>query len=303
MIADNGFSGILPFIGVVEMVERAGDGRIKVRAFGFHPMGEIDEADLPWAYMVNGTYGAVYGWPKIGSYVFGMFLDGRDAQHPIVIGTLSTGLLTSLPYGTSATSTNVNSNGSPVLPTTPQGNPLSPADEEAAWKKLEAQEASRRRAAGLPVEFSPEERASIKGILASEGGSAAGNLATILNRSYQSGGVPINEIVFATNQFTPAAAASTGVNDILAGSDPAGAARFLGGYTSAATSNLNSAVEGYAPLFDAGVNYFGANNPSVPLLGTPILTAGNIYQAGTAGNFSNGGAQNFDVFLTRNNLK
>lgn len=291
-----------PFIGVVQAVENGKDGRLKVRAFGFHPIGVVADEDLPWAYMVNGAYGGIFKWPKRGDMVFGLFLDGRDAQHPITLGTLSTGVFMSLPMSTVASGGQVGAyDNVPITASDPVGTPLTAEEEEALWTRLEAQEAERRAAAGLPREFSTEERAAIRGILASEGGSSAGNLATILNRSYSSR-ASVTDIVFATNQFTPAGAASIGVNDVLVGSDPAGAGRFLGGYTNGATSNLTSAVNDYGRFLDAGVNYF--NTASLGALnGTPFESAGNLYQVGTPGNFANGGSENFQVFLDRNNLR
>jgi hypothetical protein len=309
MITENGFVNLLAYVGVVQMVEERGDGRIKVRAFGFHPTGEIADEDLPWAYMVNGTYGKFHAWPKRGDMVFGFFLDGRDAQHPIVIGTMNQGVATSMPHdAVGSTQDASNYDTIPVDAATPGGRPLTPEEEEAAWKRLEAQEAERRAAAGLPREFSAEERAAIRGILASEGGSAAGNLAVILNRSYQSSSVtgsPISviDVVFATNQFTPAAAASIGVNDVIAGSDSAGAGRFLGGYTNSATLTLTSAIDGYVPILDQGTNYFNAASLGIREDRIPVLNAGNIYQVGNPGNFGIGGESNFEVFLDRNNLR
>lgn len=303
-----------PFIGVVQAVENGKDGRLKVRAFGFHPIGVVADEDLPWAYMVNGTYGGIFKWPKKGDMVFGLFLDGRDAQHPITLGTLSTGVFMSLPMSTVAsgkkvgTYDNVTTTGDPLAARAPAGTPITAEEEEALWARLEAQEASRRAAAGLPREFSAEERAAIRGILASEGGDPGGNLATILNRSYYQRASVI-DIVFATDQFTPAAAASIGVNDALAGEAITGGERFLGGYINGATSLLTTALDRYNPYLEAGVNYFGADDLTVPgnrtVWGEPYYDhngQANEYQIGPTG-FTADGRNNFEVFLDRHNLR
>lgn len=206
----------------------------------------------------------------------------------------------------------VSSPGGVITGTSPAGKPLSkdPAEakrlEDAYWSALEAKEASRRTAAGLPVKFSEAERNAIKGILASEGGDPGSNLATMLNRSYQTFDAtgrptPINEIVFAKNQFTPAAAASVGVNDVVAGSDPAGAKRFVGGYTSTATTNLSAAIGSYEQPLSAGVNYFRSDKPT-PDARLYSTINGQYYSAGKPGNFGTSGERNEAVFFERNKI-
>jgi hypothetical protein len=100
MISERGFNPHW-FIGIVEQVEAAGDGRLKVRCFGYHPtdtsLDTVTTDDLPWAYVVNGNFNRMFNWPERGTLVFGFFMDGRDAQHPFVIGSISGGLYTSLP--------------------------------------------------------------------------------------------------------------------------------------------------------------------------------------------------------------
>lgn len=100
MISERGFNPHW-FIGIVEQVEAAGDGRLKVRCFGYHPtdtsLDTVTTDDLPWAYVVNGNFNRMFNWPERGTLVFGFFMDGRDAQHPFVLGSISGGLYTSLP--------------------------------------------------------------------------------------------------------------------------------------------------------------------------------------------------------------
>ena len=87
------FEGIgnpLFFVGVVEdNVDPRFEGRIKVRAFGFHGLrDEVKTTELPWAICAKGDYDANGPLPPLNSFVYGMFLDGRDAQHPLVLGLI-----------------------------------------------------------------------------------------------------------------------------------------------------------------------------------------------------------------------
>ena len=81
------------FVGtVVDLNDPLKIGRVRVRALGVYD--EIADKDLPWAQVVvpinqgahegNGQY---LGLLK-GSQVFGMFLDGKNSQLPMVIGTI-----------------------------------------------------------------------------------------------------------------------------------------------------------------------------------------------------------------------
>lgn len=89
------------FIGVVEKVEAAGNGRLKVRAFGYHPSAAeniIQTDDLPWAWIVNTNFNKAFMWPEVGQVVLGFFMDGRDAQRPMIVGAVSGGIYSSMPY-------------------------------------------------------------------------------------------------------------------------------------------------------------------------------------------------------------
>jgi hypothetical protein len=66
-------------------------GRLRVRINGFHNLDKtiLPTEDLPWAQVavpVNGS--ATFAGPKVGDWVIGFFLDGTDAQFPIVTHVL-----------------------------------------------------------------------------------------------------------------------------------------------------------------------------------------------------------------------
>lgn len=96
-------TGILPyfFIGRVENKnDPLNNGRVKVRCLGIHPeqdhntdnqreqLDVVEDIDLPWAHCINGSYGKMHAIPEQGEWVFGFFADGRDCQHPFLLGTL-----------------------------------------------------------------------------------------------------------------------------------------------------------------------------------------------------------------------
>jgi hypothetical protein len=80
------------FIGVVEdNDDKSYQGRVKVRAFGAHGFNtNIKTEDLPWALCVSGAYTPNNPIPPLNSFVFGVFLDGDEAQHPMVLGMIPT---------------------------------------------------------------------------------------------------------------------------------------------------------------------------------------------------------------------
>lgn len=187
----------------------------------------------------------------------------------------------------------------------PPGSPLTSAQEDLAWSSLEEKERSRRIAAGLPEKFSESERKTLKAIMAAEGGDQAANLAVVLNRSYQAK-APVDQIVMADKQFTPATSYLQGYRDKIAGVDSEGFDRFIGAYTSPATTSFSDAVNRYqtVPGYDS-INYFVGRGLSVQY-GTVKYEAGNTYSAGPGGNyFATGGSKNLErlnTYLSRNNL-
>jgi len=78
------------FIGVVENnVDKSFEGKIQVRAFGIHGThSDIKTTDLPWAICASGNYDPNNPPPPLNSFVYGMFLDGRMAQHPLILGLI-----------------------------------------------------------------------------------------------------------------------------------------------------------------------------------------------------------------------
>ena len=91
MIVYDGLNNLTWFMGIIEDVsDPTNGGRVKIRAFGFHPTVEADTVgtdDLPWA-SVLGTSPHMHIPLDRGEFVFGAFLDGRDAQQPLVFGTI-----------------------------------------------------------------------------------------------------------------------------------------------------------------------------------------------------------------------
>ena len=73
-------------------------GRVQVRISGIHSNNQTDipEHTLPWASVLNpGTEGGTSGIGKIpqilpGATVFGIFIDGKHSQVPLVLGSINT---------------------------------------------------------------------------------------------------------------------------------------------------------------------------------------------------------------------
>jgi len=96
--------GIQPYWFIGEVVDKddpTNSGRCRVRAVGIHPLDRpneirndktekdyVEDQDLPWAFIINGTMGKMQCVPDEGDWVFGFFADGRDCQHPFILGTL-----------------------------------------------------------------------------------------------------------------------------------------------------------------------------------------------------------------------
>ena len=96
------FIGLVTDYRQVQCVEVGGGYKVKVRIIGYHPEDNsnngILDKDLPWAHVLvplsmgTGTAGqACYAVPKGGETVIGFFLDGDNAQQPVIIGGLFSG--------------------------------------------------------------------------------------------------------------------------------------------------------------------------------------------------------------------
>jgi len=72
------------------------DFRYKVRIMGYHTAapGDLSDDDLPWASVMlpvtAGVSGGSVSTPNLrqGNFVYGFFMDGEDAQMPIIMGVL-----------------------------------------------------------------------------------------------------------------------------------------------------------------------------------------------------------------------
>ena len=72
------------------------DFRYKVRIMGYHTAvpGDLTDDDLPWASVMlpvtAGTSGGARQTPQLrqGNFVYGFFMDGEDAQMPIIMGVI-----------------------------------------------------------------------------------------------------------------------------------------------------------------------------------------------------------------------
>ena len=93
-----GKAGFQWFVGVVEdRKDPKTLGRLRVRCLGYHTedLLKLETKDLPWAHVMNPiTSATVSGLGQSplgaveGTWVVGFFQDGKDAQQPIIIGTL-----------------------------------------------------------------------------------------------------------------------------------------------------------------------------------------------------------------------
>ena len=91
-----GKDGLTTFIGKVEDVkDPKGAARVRVRCVGWHPKDKNDLAtdELPWSrvsapttHAQQGRVGSKHGLLP-GCWVWGFFLDGGDAQNPMVCGS------------------------------------------------------------------------------------------------------------------------------------------------------------------------------------------------------------------------
>ena len=87
-----GKDGFIWWVGVLEnRVDPLAMGRCQVRIFGWHSSSktEIPTTDLPWAHpMIPINASKMFSAPQEGDWVLGFFLDGVNAQQPVMLGIL-----------------------------------------------------------------------------------------------------------------------------------------------------------------------------------------------------------------------
>jgi hypothetical protein len=87
-----GLNGFVWWIGEVEdRVDPLQLNRCKVRIFGWHTgnTSQLPTEDLPWAqavYPLNSPPSKSFGCPNVGDWVLGFFMDGENAQFPVMLG-------------------------------------------------------------------------------------------------------------------------------------------------------------------------------------------------------------------------
>jgi len=97
----NHFMGEDGFVWFTGVVEDRNDpdalGRVRVRCLGFHTedLNDIPTADLPWAHVMHPVtdpsmqgLGNTPSFLVEGSWVIGFFLDAKEKQQPMIIGSL-----------------------------------------------------------------------------------------------------------------------------------------------------------------------------------------------------------------------
>jgi hypothetical protein len=121
---------------VVDKQDPAMGMRVRIRIIGYHPFNDLDteddharfniveDEDLPWAPCVDGTYGGVASLPNELEWVFGCFIDGDDAQIPIVLGMIPGTNLNDMEAPQRTTGTTETTGGGTDNPT--NGRPVQP---------------------------------------------------------------------------------------------------------------------------------------------------------------------------------
>lgn len=94
-IQDKSFAGKGGFIWWIGVVEKTNDplklGRCRVRCVGWHTDNKslLPSDSLPWAQSLLPTNNANTYPPREGDMVVGFFVDGENAQEPIILGVLA----------------------------------------------------------------------------------------------------------------------------------------------------------------------------------------------------------------------
>jgi hypothetical protein len=153
-----GKDGFQWFVGVVE--DRADPkklGRVRVRCLGYHTenLDKLPTDDLPWAHPMNPiTSATVSGIGQTplgvveGTWVVGFFTDGRDAQQPMIMGTLP-GVPAKLPTKDSNLGFQDYINGNYPKYTETDVNRLAVGDDDNPHSSLTIRKADRDLAVGV----------------------------------------------------------------------------------------------------------------------------------------------------------
>jgi len=106
VVSEEKWAGNIPARPTRNTSDHAGFGeRFKVRIMGYHTANkkELSDDELPWAsvmYPVTAGGGGAGTWSNAairqGNFVFGFFIDGEDAQQPVIMGVLGTNQYTAL---------------------------------------------------------------------------------------------------------------------------------------------------------------------------------------------------------------
>lgn len=106
VVSEEKWAGNIPAKPTRNTSDHAGFGeRYKVRIMGYHTANkkELSDDELPWAsvmYPVTAGGGGAGTWSNAairqGNFVFGFFIDGEDAQQPVIMGVLGTNQYTAL---------------------------------------------------------------------------------------------------------------------------------------------------------------------------------------------------------------
>lgn len=73
------------------------EGRVRIRIHGVHDpyTGNVSESDLPWASVIipltEGGSSGIGRVPQVlpGAFVYGIFMDGKSSQTPLILGSLN----------------------------------------------------------------------------------------------------------------------------------------------------------------------------------------------------------------------
>jgi hypothetical protein len=66
-------------------------GRCQIRIFGWHNTNKlkVPTGSLPWAHPMHPVNGSKsFSAPQLGDWIVGFFLDGENAQQPVMMGVL-----------------------------------------------------------------------------------------------------------------------------------------------------------------------------------------------------------------------